>query len=62
MARFGLIAIATGAFLSLLVILQLVATIGKPQEPHSFGFQGLRKERTDDTVFLLGAGKADITG
>ncbi|KAL1962484.1 hypothetical protein VTN77DRAFT_9605 [Rasamsonia byssochlamydoides] len=62
MARFGLVAIIVGAFFGLLVILQLVATIGKPQEPRSFGFQNLREGRTDDTIFLLGAGKADITG
>lgn len=62
MARSALAAIVAGAFLGLVVILQLVATIGEPRQPHNFGFQTLRKERTDDTIFLLGAGKADITG
>lgn len=62
MAQAGILVITAGAFLSLLLLLHLIVTIGHPTEPRSFGFGPLRQGRADNTVFLLGAGKADITG
>jgi hypothetical protein len=62
MARTGLFAIVAGAFLGLLLLLHVIATICNPEGPPSLGFDPLREGRADNTVFLLGAGKADITG
>jgi hypothetical protein len=62
MAQTGIVAITAGAFLSLLMLLHLIMTIGNPKGPQNFGFESLREGRADNTVFLLGAGKADITG
>ncbi|KAH8697094.1 putative neutral/alkaline nonlysosomal ceramidase [Talaromyces proteolyticus] len=63
MARPGFIALIVGAFLGVLMLLQLVATIESNKVPSRFSFQSHPETRAgDDTEFLLGAGKADITG
>lgn len=51
MARFGVSAIMASALLGLLMLVQLVAARSIPDF-----------NRAEDDVFLLGAGKADITG
>lgn len=69
MARTGFIALIVGASLALLVLLQLVANIGlhEPSSSSHVNFVPL-KDRSgtaaadDDSTFLLGVGKADITG
>lgn len=67
MARFGLVAALAGALLGALVTLQLIATVQNSKLSSSFDSQYKWKSRADelaadDSVFLLGAGKADITG
>lgn len=65
MARSGFIALIAGATLTLLVILQLVANAGLHETSSRFDFHPLKETRAqtdDDGVFLLGTGKADITG
>lgn len=67
MARFGFIAALAGALFGALVMLQLIATVQNSKRDSSFEFESKWKGRADelaadDSVFLLGAGKADITG
>ncbi|KAL2002081.1 hypothetical protein VTN02DRAFT_679 [Thermoascus thermophilus] len=67
MARFGFVAALSGALFGALVMLQLIATVQDSKRDSSFDFEstwkGMADElAADDGVFLLGAGKADITG
>lgn len=67
MARFGFVAALAGIFLGALVLLQLIAiTWEAPAVSHSRSqaqFKGRENQfASDDSIFLLGAGKADITG
>lgn len=65
MARFGFVGVFVGIFLGLLMTAQLFLETYNPK--HWFGF-GIDRENGrvsalfDDGVFLLGAGRADITG
>lgn len=62
MARLSVVAIGAGAFLALLVMLQVVSTLGGARTPRQFTFDSVRNGRADDSTFLVGVGKADITG
>jgi hypothetical protein len=65
MARPGFIALLVGASLALLVLLQLFANAGLHETSSRFDFHPVKETRAgtdDDNVFLLGVGKADITG
>ncbi|KAK2792979.1 hypothetical protein FQN51_001384 [Onygenales sp. PD_10] len=68
MARVGIIAILLGSLAGVLVILQLLLSIEVPQIPslHDINpseYSGRsNKLKGDDDVYILGAGKADITG
>lgn len=66
MARSGfIIALMVGATLALLFLLQVIASIDVGgSAPHFEAYNSFLKQasRADDSVFLLGAGKADITG
>ena len=67
MAGFGIGVALTGVILTMLVLFQLLVTIQGQDQPHIFN-TGTEEEHwtktftSDDGVFLLGAGKADITG
>lgn len=66
MARSGfIVGLLVSASLGLLLLLQVIASIDFGQSAPKFKthnpiFQ--QASRADDSVFLLGAGKADITG
>jgi hypothetical protein len=62
MARMSIVAIGAGAFLALLVILQIISTLGGAQKQRQFTFESVRDGLADDSTFLIGVGKADITG
>lgn len=67
MARFGLVGVSVGILLGLLMTAQLFLETYNPK--HWFGFgidhdseEGRVSAVFGDDVFLLGAGRADITG
>ena len=60
MARSGIVGSIASMLLGTLILLQLVAAIRIPQQPGSDSHWN--SGRAEDDVFLLGAGKADITG
>lgn len=66
MARIGfMIGLLVSASLGLLLLLQVIASIDLGQSTAKFKTNSpIRPQasRADDSVFLLGAGKADITG
>lgn len=66
MARSGfIIGLLVSASLGLLLLLQVIASIDFGQSAPKFrtNHQILQQaSRADDSIFLLGAGKADITG
>ncbi|KAJ9285607.1 hypothetical protein DTO021C3_6861 [Paecilomyces variotii] len=67
MARFGFVAALAGIFLGALALLQLISIAWEGPKLPRFGYDSHREGResgfaSDDGVFLLGAGKADITG
>jgi hypothetical protein len=66
MARFGfMIGLLASASLGLLLLLQVIASIDLGQSAPRFKANSpilQQASRADDSVFLLGAGKADITG
>lgn len=67
MASFRVGVALTGTILTMLVLFQLLVTIHGQDKPPIFN-TGTEEEHwagtstSDDGVFLLGAGKADITG
>lgn len=66
MANFRLGVACAAVFLSALVLLQLLSII-QNQAPLNINtasklWQGRNQQKFDEDVFLLGAGKADITG
>lgn len=70
MANFKFGVALAGTLVTALVLLQLLSIVQTYNPPPSFDFvgKGSRWEHraadqvSDDSVFLLGAGKADITG
>jgi neutral ceramidase len=66
MARSGfIIGLLVSASLGLLLLLQVIASIDLGQSTPKFKTNNpilQQASRADDSVFLLGAGKADITG
>lgn len=67
MARFGFVAALAAVFLSALALLQLIALTWETPKSPRVGPYSQREGResgltSDDDLFLLGAGKADITG
>jgi neutral ceramidase len=72
MANFRLGVALAGTLVTALVLLQLLSIVQTYNPPPSFSFVGKasrwehraadKVSVSDDSVFLLGAGKADITG
>lgn len=57
-----MVAVGAGAFIALLVTLQIISTLGGSQQAPQLSFDSVRNGRADDSTFLVGIGKADITG
>jgi hypothetical protein len=68
MPRTSVIATFAGVFVGIFVILQFISSIHEPQQPPLFGLVSDTKPSSSDNVnaaddiYILGAGKADITG
>ncbi|PGH14028.1 hypothetical protein AJ79_03297 [Helicocarpus griseus UAMH5409] len=63
MARVRIVAVLLGSLAGVLVILQLLLSIESVQVSSWYNYSGRsNKLHLEDDVFLLGAGKADITG